>query len=326
MPSPMPQSAPRRRVRCAKSEARLSRGRSLGRVFTGVSLGSHPAAGRARPRDHLRLDGRDQHGARRADHDRRLRDLRGAEPVPQHLAGRSTGTCAPRCRCRFFAAALVGMALERSVIRFLYGRPLETLLATWGISLILIQTVRTLFGAQNVRSRIRRGCRAASQSRATSCCPTTASSSSSSPRSCCSLVWLLLDAHPPRPVRARRDTEPRDGGLRRRAAPRASIRSPSASARASPASPAARCRRSATSAPTSARPTSSTRSWWWCWAASASSPGRCMRRSAWAWRTSSSKRWSGAVLAKIAVLVFIIIFIQKRPQGLFALKGRAADA
>ena len=36
--------------------------------------------------------------------------------------------------------------------------------------------------------------------------------------------------------------------------------------------------------------------------------------------------WSGAVLAKIAVLVFIIIFIQKRPQGLFALKGRRADA
>ena len=36
--------------------------------------------------------------------------------------------------------------------------------------------------------------------------------------------------------------------------------------------------------------------------------------------------WSGAVLAKIAVLVFIIFFIQKRPQGLFALKGRIADS
>jgi len=50
----------------------------------------------------------------------------------------------------FFAAALVGAVLERTVIRWLYGRPLETLLATWGISLILMQTVRTLFGAQNV--------------------------------------------------------------------------------------------------------------------------------------------------------------------------------
>ena len=50
----------------------------------------------------------------------------------------------------FMASALVGAAMERSVIRFLYGRPLETLLATWGISLILMQSVRTVFGAQNV--------------------------------------------------------------------------------------------------------------------------------------------------------------------------------
>ena len=50
----------------------------------------------------------------------------------------------------FLASALVGAVLERGVIRFLYGRPLETLLATWGISLMLQQLVRTLFGAQNV--------------------------------------------------------------------------------------------------------------------------------------------------------------------------------
>ena len=50
----------------------------------------------------------------------------------------------------FLASALVGAALERSVLRFLYGRPLETLLATWGISLMLQQGVRSLFGAQNV--------------------------------------------------------------------------------------------------------------------------------------------------------------------------------
>ena len=51
----------------------------------------------------------------------------------------------------FISAAIVGMLLERSVIRFLYGRALETLLATWGISLVLIQAVRTIFGAQNVQ-------------------------------------------------------------------------------------------------------------------------------------------------------------------------------
>lgn len=50
----------------------------------------------------------------------------------------------------FAASAAVGLLLERTVIRFLYGRPLETLLATWGISLLLIQTVRLVFGAQNV--------------------------------------------------------------------------------------------------------------------------------------------------------------------------------
>ena len=50
----------------------------------------------------------------------------------------------------FVVTACIGMALERTVIRHLYGRPLETLLATWGISLILIQLVRVTFGAQNV--------------------------------------------------------------------------------------------------------------------------------------------------------------------------------
>ncbi|WP_286978933.1 urea ABC transporter permease subunit UrtB [Pseudomonas sp.] len=50
----------------------------------------------------------------------------------------------------FCVTAAIGMALERTVIRHLYGRPLETLLATWGISLMLIQLVRVIFGAQNV--------------------------------------------------------------------------------------------------------------------------------------------------------------------------------
>ena len=50
----------------------------------------------------------------------------------------------------FIITAAVGIALERTVIRWLYGRPLETLLATWGISLMLMQLVRTVFGAQNV--------------------------------------------------------------------------------------------------------------------------------------------------------------------------------
>jgi urea transport system permease protein len=51
----------------------------------------------------------------------------------------------------FLSAALVGIVLERSVIRFLYRRPLESLLATWGVSLVLQQGFRLMFGANNVQ-------------------------------------------------------------------------------------------------------------------------------------------------------------------------------
>jgi urea transport system permease protein len=49
----------------------------------------------------------------------------------------------------FLVGGLVGIAIERGIIRFLYGRPLETLLATWGLSLVLQQLVRTGFGPTN---------------------------------------------------------------------------------------------------------------------------------------------------------------------------------
>jgi len=49
----------------------------------------------------------------------------------------------------FLVSAVIGMAIERGIIRWLYGRPLETLLATWGLSLILQQAIRTVFGATN---------------------------------------------------------------------------------------------------------------------------------------------------------------------------------
>jgi urea transport system permease protein len=49
----------------------------------------------------------------------------------------------------FVVAGLIGIAIERTLIRWLYGRPLETLLATWGLSLVLQQAVRSIFGANN---------------------------------------------------------------------------------------------------------------------------------------------------------------------------------
>jgi len=49
----------------------------------------------------------------------------------------------------FIVAGAIGVLIERTIIRFLYGRPLETLLATWGLSLVLQQAVRSIFGPTN---------------------------------------------------------------------------------------------------------------------------------------------------------------------------------
>ena len=62
------------------------------------------------------------------------------------LFGWSLAIAAPAA---FLVAGAVGVAIERGVVRFLYGRALETLLATWGISLILQQTVRSIYGPNN---------------------------------------------------------------------------------------------------------------------------------------------------------------------------------
>jgi urea transport system permease protein len=69
----------------------------------------------------------------------------------QHLPGAFDWYIVLAIPASFLASALVGAVLERGVFRFLYGRPLETLLASWGISLVLMQSVRTIFGAQNVQ-------------------------------------------------------------------------------------------------------------------------------------------------------------------------------
>ncbi|HEY3498339.1 MAG TPA: urea ABC transporter permease subunit UrtB [Polyangiaceae bacterium] len=68
----------------------------------------------------------------------------------KHLPGAFDWYLIAAIPAAFAVSFAVGVLLERTVIRFLYGRPLETLLATWGISLVLIQTVRLVFSAQNV--------------------------------------------------------------------------------------------------------------------------------------------------------------------------------
>jgi urea transport system permease protein len=68
----------------------------------------------------------------------------------QYMPGAFDAYLAVAIPVSFLTAALVGAVMERTVLKHLYGRPLETLLATWGISLVLMQGVRSLFGAQNV--------------------------------------------------------------------------------------------------------------------------------------------------------------------------------
>lgn len=131
--------------------ARLAWGERLGVLFTGVSLGSIlllVALGLAITYGLM--------GVINMAHGELMMIGAYATYVVQnlfkaHLPGMFDAYVIVAIPASFLAAALVGAVLERSVIRWLYGRPLETLLATWGISLVLMQGVRSLFGAQNVQ-------------------------------------------------------------------------------------------------------------------------------------------------------------------------------
>ncbi|MDK9697361.1 MAG: urea ABC transporter permease subunit UrtB [Siculibacillus sp.] len=71
------------------------------------------------------------------------------EVIRAHAPGLFDWSLAIAIPLAFLVSGAVGVVLERGIIRFLYGRPLETLLATWGVSLILQQSVRSIFGANN---------------------------------------------------------------------------------------------------------------------------------------------------------------------------------
>jgi urea transport system permease protein len=71
------------------------------------------------------------------------------ETIRNHYPGLFDYSLAIAIPLAFIVAGFVGILIERSIIRFLYTRPLETLLATWGLSLILQQAVRSIFGPNN---------------------------------------------------------------------------------------------------------------------------------------------------------------------------------
>jgi urea transport system permease protein len=225
----------------------------------------------------------------------------------------------------FAVAAFVGMILERTVIRWLYGRPLETLLATWGISLMLIQAVRTVFGAQNVQVENTSWLSGGVQVLSNVVLPWNRIVIIAFAAIVVTAVWLLL-------TRTRLGLFIRGVTQNREMASCMGV------------------------------PTGRVDTWAFglgsgiaglagCALSQVGNVGPDLGQ---AYIVDSFmvvvlggvgqlagtvyaalglglvnkvlESWSGAVLAKIAVLVFIIFFIQKRPQGMFALKGRAVES
>jgi len=225
----------------------------------------------------------------------------------------------------FLTSAVVGMVLERTVIRFLYGRPLETLLATWGLSLILIQAVRTVFGAQNVQVENPSWMSGGVELMTNVVLPWSRIAIVAFSGLVLATMWLLL-------TRTRL-------GLFVRAVTQ--IR-PMASALGVPT---ARVDMLAFGLGSGLAGLAG------CALSQIGNVGPDLGQSyivdsfmvvvlggvgQLAGTVTAAfglgivnkflEAWQGAVLAKIAVLVFIVVFIQKRPQGLFALRGRTVEA
>ena len=225
----------------------------------------------------------------------------------------------------FAVSALVGMALERTVIRYLYGRPLETLLATWGLSLILIQAVRTVFGAQNVQVENPAWMAGGVEVMTGVVLPWSRIAIVIFAASVLLAIWLLL-------TRTRLGLFVRSVTQNRAMAGALGV-------------PTARVDMLAFGVGSGLAGLAG------CALSQIGNVGPELGQSyivdsfmvvvlggvgQLAGTVTAAlglgivnkflEAWSGAVLAKIAVLVFIILFIQKRPQGLFAFKGRAVEA
>jgi urea transport system permease protein len=225
----------------------------------------------------------------------------------------------------FLAAALVGMALERSVIRWLYGRPLETLLATWGSSLVLIQAVRTIFGAQNVQVENPAFMSGGVQALSNVVLPWSRIWIIAFAALVLALVYLLL-------TRTRLGLYIR--GVTQNRDMAACVGVPTARTDTlafglgSGIAGLAGCALSQLGnvGPDLGQGYIVDSFLVVVFGGVGQLAGTVYAALTLGFANKLLESWSGAVLAKIAVLVFIIFFIQRRPQGLFALKGRAVEA
>ncbi|MBC9071213.1 urea ABC transporter permease subunit UrtB [Thauera sp. CAU 1555] len=225
----------------------------------------------------------------------------------------------------FFAAAAVGVLMERSVLRFLYGRPLESLLATWGISLVLIQAARVIFGPQNVELANPSWMSGGVELAAGVVLPYNRIVILGFGVFVLVLVWLMMNrTRLGMFVRAVTQNRPMAGCV---GVPTARIDTLAFAIGAGIAGLGG----VALSQIANVGPAMGTGYIVDSFMVVVLGGVGQLAGAVWAAMglgivSKFLEGWAGAVIAKILVLVFIIAFIQKRPQGIFALKGRFADS
>jgi urea transport system permease protein len=224
----------------------------------------------------------------------------------------------------FAAAALVGIVIERTVIRHLYGRPLETLLATWGLGLVLIQAVRTTFGPQNVRVANPSWMSGGVELMANAVLPWNRIAIIAFSLCVLLLVWLLL-------YRTRLGMFVRAVTQNRAMAGCVGVRTGRLDATAFAVGAGiaglggVALSQIANVGPDMGQAYIVDSFMVVVLGGVGQLAGAVTAALGLGVVSKFLEGWAGAVIAKIMVLVFIVVFIQKRPQGLFALKGRFVE-
>ena len=305
-------------------ESSLAVGENLGRVFTGLSLGSIlllAALGLAITYGVM--------GVINMAHGELLMIGAYATYAVQglfrnYLPGYVDAYVLAAIPIAFFAAAAVGILLERTVIRHLYGRPLETLLATWGLSLILIQAARVLFGAQNVELANPSWMSGGVELMAGLVLPWNRIVIIAFSLGVLLLVWLLMNkTRLGMFVRAVTQNRPMAGCVGVHTAKIDTLAFGLGAGIAGLGGVA--LSQIANVGPDMGQGYIVDSFMVVVLGGVGQLAGAVWAALGLGIFTKFLEGWAGAVIAKIVVLVFIIIFIQKRPQGLFALKGRFVE-
>ncbi|WP_248282002.1 urea ABC transporter permease subunit UrtB [Parazoarcus communis] len=225
----------------------------------------------------------------------------------------------------FFSAALVGVVMERLVLRHLYGRPLESLLATWGLSLILIQAARVIFGPQNLELANPSWMSGGIELAAGVVLPWNRIVIIGFAAFVLVLIWLTMQkTRLGMFVRAVTQNRPMAGCV---GVPTARVDTMAFAI----GSGVAGLGGLALSQIANVGPAMGQGYIVDAFMVVVLGGVGQLAGAVWAALglgvvAKFLEGWAGAVIAKILVLVFIIIFIQKRPQGIFAVKGRFADS